>query len=333
MNSDSKIPLARPVIGSLVERHLGLLVNDMADLTDGMYNAAYRLSLSDGSRVVLKVAPPDDAPRLRYEHGLMRSEVSFYRHARGRAPVPAVLASDFSRQVADRDIVILSFLEGGPLNRVSGSLTSAGRVAVRSQLGEAAAQLHAVKGSSFGYERPTDGLALSGSSWGEAFQRMWDAAVSDIDRYRVRTDVPTADLRAVIRGHLGLLNEVDEPALVHFDLWDGNVFACADGHTARLSGIIDGERMFWGDPLADFVATSLFRDPADDAEFNAGYARAGGTRWEFDEQQRTRLALYTAYLCMLMLAEAVPRGYSGPTVDADQRFVADRLHESLRLLR
>jgi hypothetical protein len=39
----------------------------VAFLDDGMYNAAYLLRFAGRPAAVLKVAPPDDVPRLRYE--------------------------------------------------------------------------------------------------------------------------------------------------------------------------------------------------------------------------------------------------------------------------
>ncbi len=53
------------------------------------------------------------------------------------------------------------------------------------------------------------------------------------------------------------------PVLVHFDLWPGNILVerPAAGE-ARIGGLVDGERMFWGDPLADFVSLALLGESA-----------------------------------------------------------------------
>jgi aminoglycoside phosphotransferase (APT) family kinase protein len=51
------------------------------------------------------------------------------------------------------------------------------------------------------------------------------------------------------------LDEVTRPALIHFDLWPGNIFV--DG--SRIVGLIDHERAFWGDPAA--VASSPTASP------------------------------------------------------------------------
>ncbi|WP_405783383.1 phosphotransferase [Streptomyces sp. NBC_00859] len=71
------------------------------------------------------------------------------------------------------------------------------------------------------------------------------------ERYGARL-LPYRD-RRVIAAASGVLDDVSRPALVHFNLWQGNLLlAGADGERC-VSGVVDGERMFWGDPVADFA--------------------------------------------------------------------------------
>jgi aminoglycoside phosphotransferase (APT) family kinase protein len=104
----------------------------------------------------------------------------------------------------------------------------------------------------------------------------------------------------------GALDEVTHPRLVHFDLWRGNILVDRADGRARIGGLIDGERMFWGDPLADFVSLALLGNIRKDEDFLAGYREAGG-RARFDAPARLRLALYRAYLYLIMLTETIPR--------------------------
>lgn len=106
-----------------------------------------------------------------------------------------------------------------------------------------------------------------------------------------------------------MLDDVTRPALVHFDLWQGNLLIAGAPGARTLSGVIDGERMFWGDPVADFVSTALFGNIEEDEDFLAGYAVTGGPV-RFDGSLR-RLAFYRSYLYLIMLIEVVPRHY-GP---------------------
>ena len=55
--------------------------------------------------------------------------------------------------------------------------------------------------------------------------------------------------------------------LVHFDLWDGNILVESDPAGHRIGALIDAERAFWGDPLAEFVSLALFGDIERDTAF------------------------------------------------------------------
>jgi len=100
------------------------------------------------------------------------------------------------------------------------------------------------------------------------------------------------------------LATVTRPALLHFDLWDGNVLAAG----GQLTGLVDGERFLWGDPLLDLVSPALYHRIEDEPEhpFLRGYAAATGL--VLDDAARTRLALYRIHLYLLMLAEGPSRG-------------------------
>jgi len=74
-----KIQVDREAIDRIAVRHLGEKPSAVDELTDGWFNTAYRIELPDGSKAVLKIAPKDDWPILRYEKGIMRSEVEVMR--------------------------------------------------------------------------------------------------------------------------------------------------------------------------------------------------------------------------------------------------------------
>ena len=71
---------------------------DLTESTEGWFNAVYAMTLSDGRRCVLKVAPPPEVAVLRYEHDIMATEIAGLElvGARTSMPVPRVLWSDIS---------------------------------------------------------------------------------------------------------------------------------------------------------------------------------------------------------------------------------------------
>lgn len=267
----------------------------LAPLTGGTYNTVEELRLTDGGRYVLKVPPAAAVPGLRHEKRLLVSEAEFYRSA-ARAGVPApheVSTGD--------DFLLMTAVPGEPWD---GTLTDTEQLALRTELGRQVARLHRVRGPGFGY--PSGALGPLAPDWRTAFTAMFDAVLDDARRYGARLPRPVDAVARAAASAYGTLDEVTDPRLVHFDLWRGNILVDRTDGEARIGGLIDGERMFWGDPLADFVSLALLGDIREDEEFLAGYREAGG-RARFDTAARLRLALYRAYLYLIMLTETVPR--------------------------
>lgn len=281
-------------------------------LAGGTYNTVEELLLTDGRRYVLKVPPPSTVPGLSHENRLLESEVEFYRRAaEADVPVPRV--------VADGDLLLMTACPGEPWN---GELTDTERTALRTELGRQVARLHRVTGPAFGY--PSGALGPLAPDWRTAFTGMLDAVLDDARHYRAALPRPADAVADTLRAGYDALDAVTVPCLVHFDLWPGNILVDRASGRARIGGLIDGERMFWGDPLADFVSLALLDDIKRDDAFLAGYREAGG-RADFDAPARLRLALYRSYLYLIMLTETVPRAADA----AQHRWVQDTVAPEL----
>ena len=98
-------------------------------------------------------------------------------------------------------------------------------------------------------------------------------------------------LRSLFEAHAWALDEVREPVLTHFDLWEGNVLVEWVGGAPRIEGIIDGERAFWGDGGAEFAPAALFGDIEEEPDVLEGWASATARPPEFSEGMRTRQSL------------------------------------------
>lgn len=264
-------------------------------LTGGTYNTVEELVLADGSRYVLKVPPAETVPGLSHERRLLVSEAEFYRGAaEADVPAPRVV-------ILGREDLLMTAVPGDAWD---GQLTGTEQSALRTELGRQVARLHRVTGPAFGY--PSGALGPLAPDWRTAFTGMLDAVLDDARRYGAELPRPADEVADALRPAYGALDEVRVPSLVHFDLWTGNILVERADGAARIGGLIDGERMFWGDPLADFVSLALLGDIRTDEAFLAGYREEGG-RAEFDVPARLRYALYRAYLYLIMLSETVPR--------------------------
>jgi aminoglycoside phosphotransferase (APT) family kinase protein len=270
------------------------------ELKGGFFNAAYVITLADGLRCVLKVAPPDRVRVLRYERDILAAEVAVMRLVRQRTelPVPAILGYDTARRLVDSDFYLMSFIAGAPLNKLRRELTPDEQHAVDREIGRYLRQMNEIAGPAFGYFADP---APPGQPWRETFLAMLDGVLADGQAMDVALPLGYAAVRERVAAAATLLDDVTTPRLVHWDLWDGNIFV--DPATKRVNGIIDFERALWGDPLME--ANFVFTPPAGLAAFTEGYGQA---LLDTPARARRRI-LYNIYLYLIMVIECVYRQY------------------------
>jgi aminoglycoside phosphotransferase (APT) family kinase protein len=302
---------------------LGTLA-DAELLTGGQFATTYRVTLADGTRVVVKTAPVGTDGLLTYERDLLRAEALVYGLAADRPALrmPQVLHTDFSRTLLPGDALVVSHLPGVPwVDAGLGPASSDPRTErAERETGAVLAALHAIEGPVYGYP-----CGRQEATWTESFTGMIDELLDDASTWSV--DVPAAEVRAALDQHRNVLADVTRPALVHTDLWAGNVFV--DPETGAVVGVIDPERAIWGDPLADLVGIDpMGREPGTPAVLD-GY----GPLDVDSPSARTRLDLYRMRLCLVMMIEITPRRFEGDWVEPHRTAVTANLHRALASLR
>ncbi|MFE5816116.1 phosphotransferase family protein [Streptomyces sp. NPDC056479] len=333
MQSQTKRRLSPEDLDALLRRSVGAGCRMEAELTDGWFNTAYRVLLDDGRAAVVKLAPPPEAPVLRYERGILATEAMVYRRIAelpvGAVPTPELLHTG-------EEFLAVAVLAGTPWDKASDDLPPAAERALRRELGAVTARLHTLApvDGRFGY--PATESALSAPDWRTAFAAMVDALLDDAARWQSPLDAPPAEFRTLVAEGGSALDEVTEPRLVHFDLWPGNVFVDVPGKGGRrsrgdgdgrprITGLIDHERAFWGDPAAELVSLAFGGDTGPDSDLVAGYTEAGGTLDFTGPAFRHRLALYRLYLGLVLVVECGPRGYGTDHLAYCRRALAEGL--------
>lgn len=306
--------LAADEVAAKLTKALAIDVCSVEELSGGGFAAVWRAALADGREAVIKIGPPDEVPLLEYEAGMIAAEATYLRLAAGRAPVPEVW-------YADDEAVVTSFRPGTPMPEIADDDL------VRQDLGAVIARIHGVAGDRFGYsgDRP------HGATWPEAFGAIMASLLRDGAHWGV--PVPAERITSAVATHHSALAEVTAPALVHFDLWDGNVLATVDDSGRyRLSGLVDGERYLFGDPLIDLVSPVLFRRIEDmpDHPFLAGYTSAAPL--VLNDSAVIRLGLYRMHLYVLMLVEMPSRGMTTPDDEPRRTTLYALLDEQLTAL-
>ena len=312
--------LTRADVEALVRDRLGpdLEVVSHEEFTDGFFNAAHAVGLADGRHLVVKVAPDPGVKVLRYEADLMATEIEFFQRAGAvGVPMPKLWHAD------DR-VMIMDRLGGIRLPEAKEQMSEAERLELRRELGRLGALINTVEGEHFGYPR-SDGRTKS-DSWGESFLAMIDDVVADIEEFGTVLPRPAAEIRDLIAAHRPLLDTVERPVLVHFDLWDGNIFVERDENGWRVEGFIDGERAMYGDPLLELV-NLMFNPPEENAAVIDGYLGRA-----LSDDERKRLTLYQIYLWLILATECDVRGFE-PEQSANQhKWATESLVKDLAFL-
>lgn len=266
------------------------------ELKDGFFNSAYAITLEQGKRYVLKLAPLHNSGFMRYERNMMQTEVEVLRLLREKTdvPVPQVYTYETACPVYDGSFFVMDFIEGDSYYKVKDALPEVERESIEHQLGVFTAQINRLRGQRFGYYALEE---MQGDSWSQVFLSMIDSLMIDASHKDVELPAPTDEITAACKRFISSLAEVKIPSLVHWDLWEGNIFV-KDG---QIVGIIDTERALWGDPLMEYYFRSFIDSPA----HMKGYGRE-----EFTKSESQRILMYDLYLALIMHIECTYRGYT-----------------------
>jgi hypothetical protein len=100
-------------------------------------------------------------------------------------------------------------------------------------------------------------------TWHAAFTRFMDWIFADYHRFHVQVPRGWEQAKVLLVDLVPIFDEIFEPRLVDWDLWEGNVFITGhDTSEPRITGIIDHERALWGDPLMEIMFMYPKRYPA-----------------------------------------------------------------------
>lgn len=310
MRSLTKADVGKKDILNMCQRGFGMKMREYHELNEGMYNISYLVVLEDGREAVLKVAPPAGVKILTYEIDIMKAEVEFYKlcHQFKDLPVPAILFEDFSLEIFTSPYYFMTKLEGIPLNRMSDSITADQRIQVYKQVARYLARIHEVKGDTYGYISMKD--QCNGKTYHDAFKIMVEALFDDAKRVSQTLPIPHDLIHDLIERCKDAFMEVEEPCLVHYDLWDGNIFVESETDFT-IDGIIDFERGFYGDCAADFSQVAGYVNLDESQYFFDEYNKFAVDQVTFDAGMRVRIFAYRLYVVVIMYVECYYRDIEG----------------------
>ena len=251
-----------------VETSLGEQLLSARPMGGGCIGEVYRAELADGSVVVAKVDREGES-HLEREAFMLR-----YLREKSELPVPEVYHGS-------ETLLLMEFIEGS--SRFSDG--------AERHAAELLADLHGIEVDTYGFERDTLIGSLNqpnppSENWVDFFreQRLLYLAKIAHDAGRL----PPEDLKRVERlaeRLEDLIGEPNPPALIHGDVWSGNVLAKGDGITAFLDPAI-----YHADPEIELAFINMFNSFG--GSFFERYREIRGIKEGFFE---TRRDLYTLY--------------------------------------
>jgi aminoglycoside phosphotransferase (APT) family kinase protein len=249
VGADQIIAMCRRGFGSDVD------VESATELRGGLYNNTYLVRMRDTEPVILRVAPAASR-QFRIERDLLRSEHASMPYF---APIahllPRTLMADSTRQIAGRDYLFQSYMRGEQASHVLSNYPPAARSTFWREVGAIAKTIHSVRGSHFGR---VDGNPVD-AKWSDAVLGWLTDIAADLDGVKLdATDV--RDVITIAEAHRDVLDEITEPRLLHGDLWTPNLLVEPVDGIPSIVAMLDSDRTFWGDPLADWTPyqVSLF---------------------------------------------------------------------------
>ncbi|HEX6554941.1 MAG TPA: aminoglycoside phosphotransferase family protein [Ktedonobacteraceae bacterium] len=244
-------PLSREQIRSLSERAFGRGKDpeEVQELDGGEYNNTYLMTFADSQQAILRVSPAPSGPFTGRGKGLMRNEHYFQPFLAPIATLmPKTLLVDFTHQLINRDYLFQTRMEGERWFDTAGELTRKENSTLWQQLGHIAKSIHTIKGEAFG----SPVLGTVSPHWSTQVLSRLASLVEQLKAAQLDgTDLQT--VQEMAQTHSALLDEIQQPRLLHGDLWTFNILIKRDQENPRITAVLDSDSCSWGDPMADWT--------------------------------------------------------------------------------
>ena len=241
-------------ISKLVLRHVrgGATVQSIERLS-GHLHRIHLLRLTDGSRLILKLAPYSNVRLLRLEHQALSVEAATLQvlASRVQLPVPSLIKHDAQDRSMGAPYSLQTRVGGVNMSRI-GRLSSHERANIDRTMGFYFRHVSSLVAGKFG--APHLVFAGGGSdSWQACFLQMLELVLRDAED--VLVNLPYESIRYYVQHHGHLLDQVTEARLVLLDIAnEDNVLL--DERTRQVTGFVDLSDVVLGDP---FMATTFVR--------------------------------------------------------------------------
>lgn len=227
-------------------------------LKGGLFNTTYFVKTNkDENGMVLRVAPVNQHLLFEFEKDMMSAEPFFHRLLHeNNIPTSKIITHVLQGEVIERECIISEFIHSIPMN--DPSLSGIDLLDVYEEVGLLTRMIHKIRNDTFGWKRKT--------GWGE-YEKWSDfvlafakeaadkAEANDLFHYR---DIEK--FRSIFHESVDILDEITTPYMTHTDLWQGNVLLHKSEGRYKVAGIIDLDRVIFGDTYWDLSNPWMIND-------------------------------------------------------------------------
>ena len=270
-------------------------IPQITELTEGMCNAAYKLTYEDGFKTILKIASPIKTGYMTNEYNLMEAEVKAMKLVAENTEIKVakVFKYDKSKKMCNGDYFFMECLEGESWISVIDRLDEKINSQIRMEVGKLQKQLSVVYGDKFGLLG--DDIHRFDNLY-EFIYFLISNVLNDAEKRHVVIGISKNEILTKLSEDRDLFENIKTPTLVHWDMWEGNIFV----KNEHVSGIIDWERAMWGEPFMD----DRFRYHNRHDDFLKGFGIN-----ELSQKELRRIYWYDILLYLTMMTEVTYREY------------------------
>jgi aminoglycoside phosphotransferase (APT) family kinase protein len=259
------------------------------ELSGGTFNTTFLIALYD-QQLILRIAPPSTADLAWDEQWLMRREQQIQPFFAALGPLmPRTLLADFTHQLIDRDYIFQTCLAGNRWDEIAEVFTPDEELRLWEQFGNITRTIHSTVGTAFGGPYP----APEFPTWSQTILYRLERATQAMSKAQLDlTDI--LSVLAIVRSQTARLDAIQQPRLLHGDLWLFNILVSREVDGPAITGVLDADRAWWGDPLADWTMFVLAKAAGPEThQFHARFWQAYG-ELEQTPEVAFRQAVYEA---------------------------------------
>lgn len=254
MNKRSKLykELSYSEIKNILEDYFGGNINfDFNLISGGLFNTIYKIEINNEKQIILRVGPVNKDLLLNFELNLMLSEKQVYKLCEENGiPCSKVIYHSNDNNIINREYMIVEYIESKPLLQID--IPKDKEAEIYMKFGEYIKKINSIKANKFG--RVFDVYNGKGFElWSEYLKSEMLDVTSRLKEFNLIDTHLFKEINSIVDKYKETLDEINEPKLIHNDLWVGNILINYSNDIYDIAAIIDSDRALFGDANFEFT--------------------------------------------------------------------------------